>query len=371
MDLSRRTIFAGAAATGAALAASPALARTRAPAAPPLIGPAPGVAQLSLNENPYGPAPSALRAITDTAKSSSYYAGQGGRRLMAMIAEKNGVTPEHVVLSSGSGEVLNAAAMHFGKTGTLLGAELFWDAYYRYAAMNGLKVQRVPLLPTMYQDLAATEAAIVPGVSMVAVCNPNNPTGLMEEKGALHGFVKRASEKTFVLVDEAYNELSEDPDANSVMDLIREGRNVGVARTFSKVYGMAGLRVGYMILKPELAAKVRDQVMSSMNVLGLAAAVASYNDDAFIQMSRARIREGREMVQDAAKRLGLKYLPSQTNFVWIDVGQDANAVRDRFATRNIMIRGSYGKWTNWSRVSMGKVEDVQRYVRALPEVLRA
>lgn len=369
MDLSRRTLFTGAAVATAALGATRAAAQ--APAAPPLIGPAAGVAQLSLNENPYGPAPSALAAIADTAKLSAYYAGGGTRRLMAMIAEKNGVTPEHVVLSSGSGEVLNAAAMHFGKTGTLLGAELFWDAYFRYADMNGLKTQRVPLLPSFYQDLPAMQAAIQPGVSMVALCNPNNPTGLMEERQIVHDWVKEASSKTFVLVDEAYNELSDNPEANSVIDLVREGRNIGISRTFSKVYGMAGLRVGYMIMKPELAAKVRDQVMSSMNVLGLAAAVASYNDDAFLAMSRSRIREGRDMVQDAAKRLGLRYLPSQTNFVWIDMGKPANEIRDRFAQRGIMIRGSYGKWTNWSRVSMGKVPDVERYVRALPEVIRA
>jgi histidinol-phosphate aminotransferase len=370
MDLSRRTMLTGAAVASAALSAVPAAARAST-ATPPLIGPAEGVAQLSLNENPYGPAPSALRAISDTARLSAYYAGGGTRRLAAMIAEKNGVTPEHVVLSSGSGEVLNAAAMHFGKTGTLLGAELFWDAYFRYADLNGIKTQRVPLLPSFYQDLPAMQAAIQPGVSMVALCNPNNPTGLMEERKVVHDWVKEASAKTFVLVDEAYNELSDDPEANSVIDLVREGRNIGISRTFSKVYGMAGLRIGYMIMKPDLAAEVRDQVMSSMNVLGLAAAVASYNDDAFLAMSRARIKEGREMVQQTAQRLGLRYLPSQTNFVWIDMGKPANEIRDRFAARGIMIRGSYGKWTNWSRVSMGKVPDVERYVRALPEVLGA
>lgn len=369
MDLSRR-ILLGAASAGAASLATAGAAAARTPA-PPLLGPAPGVARLGLNENPYGPAPSAIRAMRDALGTGSYYPGMAVQRLTAMIAERHGLTPAHVMVSGGSGEILNAIALAFGSKGDLISTNLFWDAYFRYAEARGVKTVRVPLKPDFTHDFAAMEAAITPTTALISVCNPNNPTGILEDTTAIHDFAKAASAKTFVLLDEAYIELSDQPEANSVVDLIKAGHNIAVTRTFSKIYGMAGIRVGYVISTPENIAIIAQSAMGGMNSVGLAGAVACYNDTAFLAFSKAKILEARGMVMDTVKSLGLRALPSSTNFVWVNVGMDANGVRDRMAARNILIRGVYGQHTQWSRVSMGRMSDVQRYCRALPEVLRA
>lgn len=369
MDVSRRLMLGAASAGGAMLLSNAAGAATPRPA--PLLGPAPGVARLGLNENPYGPAPSAIRAMTAALSTGAYYPGAAINRLIAMIAERHNVTPEHILVSSGSGELLNAIAVAYGSKGTLVSTNLFWDAYFRYAEDKGMKTARVPLKADFSHDFAAMLAAITPETSLVSVCNPNNPTGILESADAIHAFASAASEKTTVLIDEAYIELTAQPVANSVVDLIRAGKNIAITRTFSKIYGMAGIRIGYVISTPQNIAKIRPFVMGGMNSVGLAGAVACYNDEAFLDFSRSKVTEAREMVNAAVRSAGLTALPSSTNFVWINVGMSANLVKERMEARNILIRGAYGPHTNWSRVSMGKIEDVARYCRALPEVVRA
>jgi histidinol-phosphate aminotransferase len=154
------------------------------------------------------------------------------------------------------------------------------------------------------------------------------------------------------------------------MDLVRAGENVIVARTFSKIYGMAGMRIGYMMTTAEHAKHINSYVMSWMGTPQVAAAVAAYNDEAFLAFSKAKIAEGRAMVYDAIKAAGLTALPSETNFVFVKV-PDAAALQKAMAARQIMIRGPYGPLTQYSRVSMGKIEDVERYCAALKEISMA
>ena len=181
----------------------------------------------------------------------------------------------------------------------------------------------------------------------------------------------RLPSQTTLLVDEAYNELTDRPRENSMVDLVKAGRNVIVSRTFSKIYGLAGLRIGYALSTPANAARINGSIMTiDLGTASLAAAIASLNDEIFMAFSKNRILEGRAMILDAARAAGLEALPSQANFVFVRV-PDANAVKARMAERGIIIRGAYGKWTQWSRVSTGKIEDVRRYAAALPEVARA
>ena len=170
-------------------------------------------------------------------------------------------------------------------------------------------------------------------------------------------------------MDEAYNELTDAPDDNTMIDLVRGDEDVIVCRTFSKIYGMAGLRVGYAITSEENALRIRSHMMSfGGNLGGVAAAIGCYNDFAFLEKSRAMVLEGREMIMDAVQPAGLTALPSQTNFVYVEV-PDANAVQAAMKERGISIRGAYGNWTQYSRVSTGMLADVERYAKALPEVI--
>jgi histidinol-phosphate aminotransferase len=185
----------------------------------------------------------------------------------------------------------------------------------------------------------------------------------------LRAFADTVTPRATLLVDEAYNELTDAPGDNTLIDLARAGRDVIVCRTFSKIYGMAGMRVGYAITTEENADLIRGYLMSfGGNVAGVAAAIASYSDTGFLEESRAMVLEGREMILDAVARAGLTALPSQTNFVYVKV-PDADKVQAAMGERGIRIRGAYGPWTQWSRVSTGRLEDVERYAKALPEVI--
>ena len=370
MLTNRRSFLAGAGvATGASVIPLPGLsAAASAAAVEPDFGPKIGQALLSRNENPYGPAPSALRAIAETATMGCYYNDRGHAKLTAMIAERNGVSPEQVVIGEGSTEVLCAAALAWGRRGAILAPGLFWDTTVQYAERQGIKAIRVPLTADMAVNLDGMAAALDDSVSLVQICNPNNPTGMLIPAADLKAFIAKVSPKATVLIDEAYNELTDRPDDNSTVDLVKAGADVIVCRTFSKIYGMAGLRVGYAIASEANAARIRSHQMSfGGNLGGLAAAIASYNDTPFLEKSRAAVLEAREMINAAVAKAGLKALPSQTNFVFVEV-PDANALRDAMASKGIAIRGAYGTLNGYSRVSTGKLEDVARYAAALPEL---
>ena len=364
----------------AALAAlSPAAAFGRQPpaaeqgsghAAAPGFGPAPGVALLSRNENPYGPSEKAVAAGCAATAQGAFYADRALLYLVDMIAEKNRIPRDFISISAGSGEGLCAAAQSWTRNGGAIAAPaLFWDTTVRYAERQGANIVIAPMRDDLGVDLDALEKAVTGKVSLVHITNPNNPTGMLLDPAALRAFILKVERRATVLIDEAYNELTDDPDAASMIDLVREGRNVIVSRTFSKIYGMAGLRVGYLMARADLTARIRSNIMSWISGPGLAAAIASYNDEAFVAESKAKIIEGREMVIAAARAQGLACLPSQTNFVFVDVKNDADAFRDRMEAQRIFIRGAYHGLPTWSRVSMGRLDDVSRYVAALPAAL--
>ena len=372
--ISRRSFFIGSAVAGVATLAS---ARTFSLDAAPvnLYGPASGVAKLNANENPYGPSPKALKAMVEASAHGAYYVRKSAQRLREMIAERHDLSPDYVVLSSGSSGVLTYLALASSQQGKILAPDLFWDTTSLMGVRNsGNGIVRLPKSASLNIDLQAMEGALDSDISMVHVTNPNNPTGMVLDSDELRAFCSRASEKCTVLVDEAYNELTADPAASTMIPLVKAGKNVAVARTFSKIYGLAGMRVGYMIAKPELLEKVKQFGLGDygLNQAGVAAAVASYNDHAFLEYSKAKIVEAREMVTEGLQQNGLTALPSETNFMFVNLGaKNAESFRKAMADRNVLIRGIYRDYTRWSRVSMGKLEDVQQYVDALPSALQA
>ena len=370
--ISRRSFFIGSAVAGVSTFAS---ARTFSLDSAPvnLFGPASGIAKLNANENPYGPSPKALKAIVEASAHGAYYVRRSAQRLREMIAERHGLSTGYVVLSSGSSGVLTYLALAATQQGKILAPDLFWDTTSLMGVRNSRNgIVRLPKSASLSIDLEAMEGALDSDISMVHVTNPNNPTGMVLDSDELRAFCSRASEKCTVLVDEAYNELTADPATSTMVPLVKAGKNVAVARTFSKIYGLAGMRIGYMIAKPELLEKVKQYGLGDygLNQAGVAAAVASYNDSAFLEYSKAKIIEAREMVSEALQQNGLTALPSETNFMFVNLGvKNAESFRKAMADRNVLIRGIYRDYTHWSRVSMGKLEDVQQYVDALPVAL--
>lgn len=375
MNTSRRSLLIGAAslplaATACARAAEDRGAFPAVPAASELIGPVAGEARLHSNENPYGPAKSARDMMAYAATKGAYYADDAVKTLRAMIAERHGLTPDHVTISHGSAEALSALSILYGQKGPIVGPRLFFDAAPLYAKNLGVaQIQRAPMNSDFSVNLAALEAMVTEDTGCVQLCNPNNPTGILMDTAALKASAKRMAKKTAVVIDEAYMELTNSGEANSCIDLVRSGHDVLVARTFSKIYGMAGIRVGYVLAAPETTQRLRRAKMSWLSGVSIAAAVGCYDDTRFLRQSKARILEGREMVLSTLGALGLEARPSQTNFVFFKTGQPANEIKNALAKQNINIRGQYMDYADWNRVSMGRLEDVERFCKALPRVL--
>lgn len=362
--INRRALLNGSlAAMGLGLASRPlAAAQLR-------LRPQPGIARLSSNENPYGPSPRALDAARLAVERGAYYPGPIQQDLKTMIASANEITPEHLVISSGSNEALCAAMAAFGRKGRILTAELTYSPHLNYARKIGVEVERVPLADDMSIDLAAlAERAGQGDIALIYVCNPNNPTGMALNPDKLRTFCDQISDEVVVLVDEAYNELTDDPLGNSMMDLVRGDRRIIVMRTFSKLYGLAGLRVGYTMAQPELAAEVADHVMAWPNVAGLAAAIASYEDAPFIEFSRRQISDGRKAICNVFENHGVAYLPSQTNFVYADIQRNATEFAARMLDRGVQIRSAYPPYDTYSRVSTGKQADLKTFASVFSEV---
>ncbi|NDV92377.1 aminotransferase class I/II-fold pyridoxal phosphate-dependent enzyme [Alteromonas sp. 345S023] len=373
-----RRLFLGASAAATALGATGLLATGATQAASPktVYGPKPSIAKLNANENPFGPSPAALKAIAEaSAQGGAYYAYPAAMTLLDMIAERHGISRKNISMSAGSSPILSYAALAASDKGRILGPDLFWDTTSKAPQKQGApEIVRIPNTAALDIDLDAMYAAIDDSIGMVHICNPNNPTGKVLDPAKLRDFCIKASKKTLVLVDEAYNEIIDEPPKHSMIPLVKAGHNVIVARTFSKIYGLAGLRVGYMIASEENTQWINNYGMAAytLNQAGLAAAIASYNDDAFITFSKEKIMQAKSMVMDAIKANGLSALPSSTNFIFVDLGKgDADIFQAEMAKKDVLIRGTYRTYTNWSRVSMGKIPDVQRYIDAMPAALEA
>jgi histidinol-phosphate aminotransferase len=333
-----------------------------------------GIAKLNGNENPYGPSPNALKAMAVASTRGGYYVNTSAQTLRKMIAERHGLTPDHVLLSSGSTVVLACLAMMATRKGNILVPDLFWDTTAKLAVRNSkYRLERIAMTKKLEIDLKRMMEAINKDISLVQLTNPNNPTGIPIDTKELKKFCTIASEHCPVLIDEAYNELAKNPEQSSMISLVREGRNVAVARTFSKIHGLAGMRIGYMVAQPGFLKKISGFGVAgdwSTNQAGIAAAIASYDDEDFLKYSKAKIVEGKEMIAEAAKKNGLEILPSQANFIFINLGsRNADEYKTAMRDQNILISGKYRNYSNWSRVSMGKIEDLERYIGAMPLAL--
>jgi histidinol-phosphate aminotransferase len=258
--------------------------------------------------------------------------------------------------------------MAFGKRGKVISPALTYSDHLNYAEKLGVEVLRVPLRQDMAIDLEAMARAVDDSVSLVYLCNPNNPTGMAIEGDELRSFCREVSRKAPVMIDEAYNELTDKPDGSSMVDLVRGGENILVTRTFSKIFGMAGLRVGYGMGHPDIVSVTKDHVMAWPNGVGLYAAYHSYLDEDFIAFSREKILRGREMVTATFRRHGIEPLPSQASFVYANIERNADAFKTEMAARNVRIRGIYEGYDTYSRVSMGKLEDLEVFDSVFSEV---
>ncbi|WP_353268718.1 histidinol-phosphate transaminase [Gemmatimonas sp.] len=330
-----------------------------------------GPIRLASNENPYGMAPSAKQAINDMWKEHAWYGAAAVPELRKIYAKQMGVPEDYVLVTAGSGDVLSIVALAYA----MQGGEVLtpWPTYEglpRYAEALGARVHKVALDGDLAHDLEAMERRHVQSVDLVFVCNPNNPTGTLTDSAKLRAFVSNASRKSVVLVDEAYHDFVTDPGYTSMIDLVKAGENVIISRTASKIHGLAGLRTGFAIARPDIIARLQPCVTSFPGVFGARAAAASLQDTAYQNMCRDRNSEGRAIMQTAVKALGRRMTSSHTNFVFFDTGMPVEKVQAAMLTKGFLIGRAFPPYSTWARISIGTPDEMKRVAAALPEIVK-
>src|SRR5205809_740381 len=273
------------------------------------------VVRLSANENPYGPCPKALQAITDSFGLACRYPDEHNNVLIDKLAKLNSVTHDQVLLGDGSGEILKLCAETFTgpQNGKLVAADPTFEAILNNASATRAEVVKMPLTSTFAHDLPKMLAAAKGG--LIYVCNPNNPTASITPKNELRDFIAKTSPETMILVDEAYFHYADSADYESVIPLIKDHPNLLVARTFSKIFGMAGLRCGYCVAQKETIERMRPhQMWDSVNVMALVAAKSNLEDPDQLANGRRWNSEARAFVIGELDKMGHKQIPSQANF---------------------------------------------------------
>lgn len=331
-------------------------------------------ARLLANENPFGPSPMAKLAIMESVSLGNRYGHGDAAKLMEMLAEKEGVTKDHILLGPGSTDILEkTAVVHFIKGGNVVAADPAYMSLIKTAVAFGGTYKSVACTKDWAHDLKKMKKAIDDDTKLVYICNPNNPTGTLTDAKALYKFCSEVSEKVPVFVDEAYLEFLPDAESSSMVKLVQEGKNVIVARTFSKIHGMAGLRLGYGIAQPEMLDKIRDMVRTTMglNVTTLRGAMASLEDTKFQENTRRWTAEARAYTFEQLTALGYDPIPSYTSFMLfpLEKGTDGKAYLQKMFGEGIGVRFFEVHNKPYCRVSMGTMDEMKMFLNAFKKVM--
>jgi histidinol-phosphate aminotransferase len=326
--------------------------------------------RLGSNENPYGPSERAKQAMIQSLSECNRYPFDVVRELKEILAKKEGVTPEHISVGSGSGDLLCATGITFAmEKGTILSPYPTFTLLMACAEIYGAKWDKVDLNEKLEIDYKALAAKVTADTKLVFICNPNNPTGTLVDPKVVRNFCEEVSLKATVFSDEAYLEFLPPNQQVSMIDMVKEGKNVIVSRTFSKIYGLAGCRVGYIVAQPEMIRKIaKYQTGIPANISGVAAAKASLGDEAFMELSRKKNAEARQHLTSYLKQKGLFHGESLTNFVFFDPKSDAKQILDKMLERNIVIRVWDYQGKQWLRVSIGTLDEMKIFTKAYDEI---
>lgn len=326
---------------------------------------------INSNENPYGPSPHAVAAITGSEAVACRYPDDLYTRAVESIADLHHVAAENIALGCGSTEILRVCDAAFvGRDKQLVVAEPTFEAVTYYATVCRASTVKVPLTSDFRHDLPAMAQAASSGAGLVYICNPNNPTGTINARDEFAGFLSKVPRSTYILVDEAYFHFVEDPRYASVVDMIPQHPNLIVTRTFSKVYGMAGMRLGYAVAqKQTLEAMRRELLFDNGNAAVLSAAVASLADPDIVPTNKKRLNDTRKFVTSELARSGYRVMPSEANFFMVDTSNDVTPVIEAFRQRKIIVGRKFPSMSNWLRVSVGKPEEMQKFLAAFRQIV--
>ena len=322
--------------------------------------------RLSSNENPYGPGPMARKAMNEHVTASNRYGWDLSGQLRTALAQKDKVGDANILLAAGSTEILNLVSEYCAQEkGSLVIANPSYSSWTNVAEQAGLNVVSVPLTADKKLNLPGMLTAIKTDTRLVYICNPNNPTGTVCERNGLISFIREASQKALVLVDEAYIDFS---DQESLSRLVLENKNLVIAKTFSKIYGLAGARVGYGIAHTETTERLSNLQCwpnGSTSVVSNAGALAALNDIDFVSKTRSLNEQVRKYTTGQLQKLNLPCIPSMTNFVYFSLAQYQGDFFKKLEDNNISGTGIYEEDGKWTRITIGTMQEMQRFFQAI------
>ena len=328
------------------------------------------IVRLSSNENPYGPSPASLKAMTDGFSLAWRYPDEYADMLSEELAKLHNVSVDQVLLGDGSGEILKLCAAAFtGKDKRIVIANPTFEAVARHAGVAKAEVVKIDLTSEYHHDLPGMLAA-ANGAGLVYICNPNNPTASITPRKEMSEFLSKLPRQTMVLVDEAYHHYVESSDYESVIPLVKDNPNLIVARTFSKIYGMAGLRCGYCVTQRENVRPMSaHQIFDSVNIMALVAALAGLRDQAHVTQARKLNSEVRKAVCAELDSLGYRYIPSHANFMMIDLRREVRPINAALRNRGIEVGRVFSALPTFMRVTIGTRSQMKVFLKTFREVM--
>jgi histidinol-phosphate aminotransferase len=329
------------------------------------------MAKLGNNENPYGPSASVMQAMTKAWKYSNRYGYPDGG-ILGAIAAHHGVKPENVLLGAGSGEILDVVGSTFLRVGQkVVGVEPTYGSVYQHATSIRAEAIRVPLLEDYRQDIPAMIAATTThyrDVGFVYLCNPNNPTGRIVTAKEVRQLLDGIPTDMPVLIDEAYHHYIEDPAYATSVPYVLEGRRVIIARTFSKIYGMAGMRLGYAIAPADMIQQMRPYTTGTINALVKWGGVAALRDTEAQERVRRVTLELRKKAMAELQTLGYSVIPSETNFFMVHIRRPVQPVIEEFRKKGVIVGRPFPPMLEHLRVSVGTEEEMGRFSVAFRQI---
>jgi len=327
--------------------------------------------RLNSNENPYGPSEKAKQAMIQSFGECNRYGFAELEGLKQAIAKKINVDPSYILMGAGSAELLVQAGIAVGlEGGRVLSAYPTFGLLMEYAEQMKAKWDKVDLNSKMEHDYSAMLSVIKPDTKLVFSCNPNNPTGTVVNADIVKSFCDEASKKTIVYADEAYLEFLEPAQQKSMMPYVEKNPNLVVSRTFSKAYGLAGLRIGYIVCHPDLGKKIGqfgDTISPSQTAL--AAAMTSLSDDEFLKSCREKNNASRKVLTDYLDKKKIQYGDSKTNVVFFPAPKDGKTILSKLDEKGFLIKIWDYQQKEWCRVSIGTKDEMTAFVKAFDEVI--
>jgi histidinol-phosphate aminotransferase len=322
--------------------------------------------RLSSNENPYGPSPLARAAMIENINISNRYNWELSTELIKAVAKKNNISTSNILLGAGSTEILDLVTrLSSSKKGSFLIADPSYSYWTEAAEKLGLKKITVPLTKSKQLDLGAMLTAIQSDTRLIYICNPNNPTGSIADRVDLVNFINEVSKKSIVLIDEAYIDYTSQ---ESLSSLAIENKNLIIAKTFSKIYGLAGARVGYAIANIktiEQLSELKSWASGSISVASTAAALAALSDEKFVSEALSLNKNARQFTIENLKKLKIVCIPSNTNFIYFSLTNYKKDFFEQLKNNNIIGTKIYEEQGKWTRITVGTMQEMQKFIGAI------